>query len=183
MLLALLALLTTALLMVFATCYNRLVRDKNRVFAAWSDIAVQLKRRHDLIPKLVDVVKSYSGYEENTLNELTRLRSQSTLQSVPRKKANIENELTTHLHGLLAIMESYPDLKAGQHYLSLQDNLTAIENDIQSARRYYNGAVGNLNIRIDSFPDLIIARLFRFKPAEFFELDTPNESLPTEIKS
>ena len=181
MLLALPTLLTIALIMVFATCYNRLVRDKNRVFAAWSDIAVQLKRRHDLIPKLVDTVKSYSRYEQNTLDELTRLRSQSNLQNMPKEKARTENVLGTHLHQLLAIMESYPDLKAGQHYLSLQENFSAIENDLQSARRYYNGAVGNLNIRIDSFPDLIVARLFRFKPAEFFELDIPNESQPAEF--
>ena len=151
--------------------YNLLVRDKNRVLAAWSDIDVQLKRRHDLIPKLIDAVKQYAAYESTTLSTITTLRSESDAVSGVEKKGKIEGELGKKLHQLIAIAEDYPDLKANQSFLDLQQNLTDVENHIQYARRYYNGAVRNLNIRIDSFPDLFIARQFRYKPAEFFDFD------------
>jgi LemA protein len=151
--------------------YNLFVRDKNRVLAAWSDIDVQLKRRHDLIPKLIDAVKQYAAYESSTLSAITVLRSESADASGIEKKGQIERELSTKLHQLIALAENYPDLKANQSFLDLQKNLTDVENHIQYARRYYNGAVRNLNIRVDSFPDLFIARTFRFIPAEFFDFD------------
>jgi len=151
--------------------YNLFVRDKNRVLAAWSDIDVQLKRRHDLIPKLIDAVKQYAAYESLTLSAITVLRSESADTSGIEKKGQIERELSTKLHQLIALAENYPDLKANQSFLDLQKNLTDVENHIQYARRYYNGAVRNLNIRVDSFPDLFIARTFRFIPAEFFDFD------------
>lgn len=151
--------------------FNRFVRDKNRVLAAWSDIDVQLKRRHDLIPKLIDAVKQYATYESTTLSAITVLRSESADASGIEKKGQIEGELSTKLHQLIALAEDYPDLKADQSFLDLQKNLTDVENHIQYARRYYNGAVRNLNIRVDSFPDMLIARLFRFIPAEFFDFD------------
>jgi len=151
--------------------YNLFVRDKNRVLAAWSDIDVQLKRRHDLIPKLIDAVKQYADYESSTLSAITVLRSESADTSGIEKKGQIERELSTKLHQLIALAENYPDLKANQSFLDLQKNLTDVENNIQYARRYYNGAVRNLNIRVDSFPDMLIARTFRFIPAEFFDFD------------
>ena len=151
--------------------YNLFVRDKNRVLAAWSDIDVQLKRRHDLIPKLIDAVKQYADYESSTLSAITVLRSESADASGIEKKGQIERELSTKLHQLIALAENYPDLKANQSFLDLQKNLTDVENNIQYARRYYNGAVRNLNIRVDSFPDMLIARTFRFIPAEFFDFD------------
>jgi LemA protein len=151
--------------------YNLFVRDKNRVLAAWSDIDVQLKRRHDLIPKLIDAVKQYADFESSTLSAITVLRSESADASGIEKKGQIERELSTKLHQLIALAENYPDLKANQSFLDLQKNLTDVENHIQYARRYYNGAVRNLNIRVDSFPDLFIARTFRFIPAEFFDFD------------
>ncbi|RKZ69184.1 MAG: LemA family protein [Gammaproteobacteria bacterium] len=151
--------------------YNLFVRDKNRVLAAWSDIDVQLKRRHDLIPKLIDAVKQYADYESSTLSAITVLRSESADASGIEKKGQIERELSTKLHQLIALAENYPDLKANQSFLDLQKNLTDVENHIQYARRYYNGAVRNLNIRVDSFPDMLIARTFRFIPAEFFDFD------------
>jgi len=151
--------------------YNLFVRDKNRVLAAWSDIDVQLKRRHDLIPKLIDTVKQYADYESSTLSAITVLRSESADTSGIEKKGQIERELSTKLHQLIALAENYPDLKANQSFLDLQKNLTDVENNIQYARRYYNGAVRNLNIRVDSFPDMLIARTFRFIPAEFFDFD------------
>jgi len=151
--------------------YNLFVRDKNRVLAAWSDIDVQLKRRHDLIPKLIDAVKQYAAYESSTLSAITTLRSESEDAIGIDTKGQIEGELSTKLHQLIALAEDYPDLKADQSFLDLQKNLTDVENHIQYARRYYNGAVRNLNIRVDSFPDMLIARFFRFIPAEFFDFD------------
>ena len=155
----------------FIIIYNLFVRDKNRVLAAWSDIDVQLKRRHDLIPKLIDAVKQYADYESSTLSAITVLRSESADASGIEKKGQIESQLSTKLHQLIALAENYPDLKANQSFLDLQKNLTDVENHIQYARRYYNGAVRNLNIRVDSFPDMIIARIFQFIPAEFFDFD------------
>ena len=172
-----------AVLLWMIVIYNRLVRDKNRVLAAWSDIDVQLKRRHELIPKLVDVVKSYTQYESKTLDEITRLRLKSHATSQPKDISRAENNLVSGLRKLLVIMENYPDLKASEQYLSLQTNLSKIENDIQSARRFYNGAVRNLNIHIDSFPDLLIARSFNYEHADFFELDSVLESQPSVFKS
>ncbi len=155
----------------FIIIYNLFVRDKNRVLAAWSDIDVQLKRRHDLIPKLIDAVKQYAAYESTTLSAITVLRSESVDASGIEKKGKIESQLSTKLHQLIALAEVYPDLKANQSFLDLQKNLTDVENHIQYARRYYNGSVRNLNIRVDSFPDMLIARLFQFIPAEFFDFD------------
>ncbi len=155
----------------FITIYNLLVRDKNRVLAAWSDIDVQLKRRHDLIPKLIDAVKQYAAYESTTLNTITTLRTQSEDAAGIEKRGEIEGELGAKLHQLIALAENYPDLKANKSFLDLQKNLTDVENNIQYARRYYNGAVRNLNIRVDSFPDMLIARTFRFIPADFFDFD------------
>ncbi len=151
--------------------YNLFVRDKNRVLAAWSDIDVQLKRRHDLIPKLIDAVKQYAAYESSTLSAITALRSESADATGIERKGQIESELSTKLHQLIALAEDYPDLKANKSFLDLQKNLTDVENHIQYARRYYNGAVRNLNIRIDSFPDMLIARIFQFISAEFFDFD------------
>jgi len=151
--------------------YNLFVRDKNRVLAAWSDIDVQLKRRHDLIPKLIDAIKQYAAYESSTLSAVTALRSESVDAIGIERKGQIESELSTKLHQLIALAEDYPDLKANQSFLDLQKNLTDVENHIQYARRYYNGTVRNLNIRVDSFPDMFIARFFRFIPAEFFDFD------------
>ncbi len=154
--------------------YNLLVRDKTRVLTAWSDIDVQLKRRHDLIPKLIDAVKQYSDYESSTLSAITELRTESESLLNVIDKSTVEGKIGKQLHNLIAIAEDYPDLKANQSFIDLQYNLTEVENQIQYARRYYNGAVRNLNIRIDSFPDLLIARFFNFKKADFFEFDEDN---------
>lgn len=150
--------------------YNRLVRDHQRVLAAWSDIDVQLKRRHDLIPKLVETVKQYAKYEQAALTGITALRQQAIQTQEPGKLGPLESAIRDRLHGLFAVAESYPDLKADELFLKLQHQLTDVENHIQYARRYYNGSVRNLNTRIDSFPDLIVARVFKFRPAQFFEL-------------
>lgn len=152
--------------------YNLFVRDRNRVLAAWSDIDVQLKRRHDLIPKLVDAVKQYASYEQATFSTITELRVQAEKTSDVAELAGTESRIGSGLHKLIALAEAYPDLKANASFLDLQQQLTDVEDHIQYARRYYNGAVRNLNTRIDSFPDTLIARLFRFRPAEYFEMET-----------
>lgn len=161
--------------------YNRLVRYKNRVLAAWSDISVQLKRRFDLIPKLVEAVQAYSGYERSVLDEVTRLRTDSESVGTPAEKSGPEGELTGRIKGMIAVAEAYPDLKADSQYLHLLQQLTEVENQIQFARRYYNGSVQQLNVRIDSFPDMLIARLFGFKRADFFELESATEALPPDL--
>jgi LemA protein len=160
--------------------YNRLVRDYNRVLAAWSDIDVQLKRRHDLIPKLIDAVKQYAAYERATVSAVTELRASSERSLDVGERARLETALGHGLQRLVAVAESYPELKANASFLALQKNLSEVENYIQYARRYYNGAVRNLNTRIDSFPDMTIARPFGFRPRQYFELDVAGESKAPE---
>jgi LemA protein len=174
-------LLLTALFLWGIVIYNALVRDRNRVLAAWSDISVQLKRRHDLIPKLVDAVKQYAAYEQATLSAVTELRTRSEHTETMAEKGRLETALGSGIRQLLAVAEQYPELKANQNFLALQRDVTEVENHIQYARRYYNGAVRNLNTRIDSFPDLLLARLFHFKPHEYFALESEHERQVPEV--
>ena len=151
--------------------YNKLVHDKNTTLAAWSDIDVQLKRRHDLIPKLIDAVQQYSNYESSLLQSVTELRSQAkSIESITDREI-IERKLENQIHKLIAVAEDYPELKANKNFLELQKDISNIEHDIQYARRYYNGEVRIINTRIDYFPDLLIARLFKYKYYEYFQLD------------
>jgi LemA protein len=151
--------------------FNRLVRDKNRVLAAWSDIDVQLKRRHDLIPKLVDAVKQYAAFEKAALEGITALRTRAEQAQDVAELGPIETRITADVHRLIAVAEQYPDLKANLSFIDLQQNISDAEDHLQMSRRYYNGAVRNLNTRIDSFPDMIVARLFAFRHRDFFELE------------
>ncbi len=151
--------------------YNKLIRDKNRVLTAWSDIDVQLKRRHDLIPKLVDAVRQYAEYESATMEAVTELRKASELSDDVTEIGQYERALGEKVRSIYALAENYPDLKASDSYLNLQNNLTEVENNIQYARRYYNGCVNNLNVRIDSFPDMVVASLFRFSRAALFDFE------------
>ena len=151
--------------------YNRLVRDRERSRAGWSDIGVQLKRRHDLIPKLVDAVGQYAAYEKSTLERISELRSQATTLRSATQQATLESDISQRLGTIFALQEAYPELKANQSFLQLQGDISEVEVDIQFARRYYNGAVRNLNTRIESFPDLLLARIFAFQPAEYFEFE------------
>ena len=163
--------------------YNRLVRDRQRVLTAWSDIDVQLKRRYDLIPKLVAAVEQYARYEESTLTTLIELRSRTGRVSDIAERGAIESQIGGGLRSLMALVEAYPELKADQSFLQLQGELTEVENHIQYARRFYNGSVRNLNTRIDSFPDLLLARVFNFIQQPFFELDDIAEKNSPEILS
>ncbi|HEU4618268.1 MAG TPA: LemA family protein [Gammaproteobacteria bacterium] len=151
--------------------FNRLIRYRNGTRAGWSDIDVQLQRRHDLIPRLVETVRGYAGYERATLEAVTELRTLSRTARGPSEKARIEQQIETGAHRLLALAESYPDLKANRNFLELQKELVEVEDHLQHARRFYNGAVRELNTRIESFPDLLVARPFGFREAEFFEAE------------
>ena len=166
-----LILILSACLLWGIIIFNLLIRDRNRVLAAWSDIDVQLTRRHDLIPNLTKTVQQYASYERSTIHAITELRTQSQSLKSVAEKSEVELKLGDQLHKLIAIAENYPDLKADQTFLDLQTQLAEVENQIQYARRYYNGAVRNFNTRIDSFPDLLVARLFLFQPARYFEFD------------
>lgn len=169
--------MTTLLLLLLATLaaagiwvYNRLIRDRNQMLAAWSDIDVQLVRRHELVPQLVTTVKAYADYEKATLAAVTELRTQSEAAQHLPDKAAFEQQLAAGVQRLLAVAEAYPDLKANMNFLQLQRELVEIEEHIQYARRFYNGAVRQLNTRIQSFPHLLISAPFGFKPAEYFEV-------------
>lgn len=151
--------------------YNYLVRDRQRVRAGWSDIEVQLKRRHDLIPKLVDAVKQYAAYEQATLSQLTLLRSRAGDIHAAQLQGRLETDISQGLRSIFALQEAYPELLADQSFLQLQAEISEVESDIQFARRYYNGAVRNLNTRIESFPDVLIANTFGYRPESYFELE------------
>ncbi len=161
--------------------YNRFIRWKNLVREGWSGIDVQLKRRYDLIPNLVRIVREYSGYEEQVLIEVTRARSECLAVPDPAGQAGPENALSRGLKSLLAVAENYPRLKADRQFLSLQENLVEIEDQIQLARRYYNGTVRNYNILIESFPGLIIAKSLSISPALYFEIETATERKVVKI--
>ncbi len=159
--------------------FNRLVRDRNHTKAGWSDIDVQLQRRHDLIPKLVDAVRGYADYERATMTAVTELRRQSDQTTHPARKARIEKELRIGVDRLLAVAEDYPDLKANRSFLDLQNELSDTEDKLQYARRFYNGAVRIYNTRIETFPDLFVARTLGFEAAEFFDAEDDAAAVPT----
>jgi LemA protein len=152
-----------------AILYNRLVRDRNRVDAAWSDIDVQLQRRHDLIPQLVSAVAQYADYERATLEAVTSLRDVAGRESRIERRGEIEEQLGESVHRLIALAEDYPDLKANRNFLKLQQQLVETENYLQFARRFYNGSVRALNTRIDSIPHNVIASWFRFLHRDYFQ--------------
>ena len=162
--------------------YNKLVRNKNMVAEGWSGIEVQLKRRSNLIPNLIETVKGYMAHEAGLLSEIVELRSRSKQTGSVAEKSRIESALTRSLGNLLALAEAYPDLKASQNFLDLQDDLSQIESEIQMARRYYNGTVRNLNISIESFPSNLIAERFKYKKADFFEIEDATEREVPEFK-
>lgn len=155
-------------LAAIAVVFNDLVAARNQVRAAWSDIDVQLTRRHDLVPQLVAAVQGYASYERATLTAVTDLRTRAMAAASLADKAQVEGELAQQIKRILALQERYPDLKASENFLQLQHDLVGIEDHLQYARRFYNGAVRDLNNRIETFPSLLVAQLARFRPAEFF---------------
>ena len=167
-----------ALLVGAVVIFNRLVADRNQMRAAWSDIDVQLLRRHDLTPQLVTAVQAYADFERSTLATITELRTRARDAAQLADRARLEDELGTQIERLLALQESYPDLKASANFLQLQRDLVAIEDHLQYARRFYNGAVRQLNTRIEHFPEMIVARLAGFRRGEFFEASPQQRSVP-----
>jgi len=155
--------------------YNKLVGLRQRSEEAWSDIDVQLKRRTDLVPNVVETVKGYAAHERGTLDQVVRARSAAVSAQTPEARAQAENQLTGALRQLFALAESYPDLKANQNFRDLQASLTEIEETIQNSRRYYNAVVRDFNTTIDSFPSNQIALFFRFAKRGYFELDRPED--------
>ena len=162
------------------TTYNGLVRRRLRVDEAWAQIDVQLKRRHDLIPNLVNAVKDYMGFEEEVLTRVTEARAQAVAAGAqgPAEQARAENMLTDTLRSLFAVVENYPDLKANQNVLSLQEELTTTENQISFSRQHYNSVVMDYNAKIQSFPTAVIAGMFGFKDRDFFEAEPEAQQVP-----
>lgn len=163
--------------------YNGLVRARQVVREAWSGIDVQLKRRADLIPNLIETVKGYASHERKTLEEVTELRTRA--QSLPRDdvagRAQAEGLLSQALGRLFAVAEAYPDLKANQNFMQLQTSLETLESEIQMSRRYYNGAARDLNIKVESFPSNLVANAFSFRQAEYFEIDNPDDRATPKV--
>lgn len=172
-----LALVGAALWAVFA--FNRLVRLRNQVRAGWSDIDVQLMRRHDLIPNLVDAVRAYASHEKNAFEQVTALRTEAMTTRSPARLADIESQLEQHVGRLLVLKEAYPELKASQNFLQLQRDLVDVEDHLQYARRFYNGAVRELNDGVQRFPDVLVANSLGFKQAEFFEAGGDSRAAPS----
>jgi LemA protein len=170
-----------ALVLWAIVAFNLLVRDRNRVSQSWSDVDVQLLRRHDLIPRLVEIVKGYSGYEKALQTSVAELRNQKDKDASPAARGEAEKAVASGVSQLIALVEAYPDLKASENFLDLQKQLADTENQIQYSRRYYNGAVNLYNNRLQRFPDLIIANSFGFRPAEFFQLDDDAKSAAPPI--
>lgn len=149
--------------------YNRLIRSRNRVDTSWSDIDVQLQRRHDLIPRLVTAVDQYAKYERATLEAVTELRTEAMQQADVRSRGRAEEKLSAGIEQLIALAENYPDLKANENFLSLQNELVETENYLQFARRYYNGSVRDYNTMTETVPSNIIAGMFKFIAKDFFQ--------------
>ena len=167
----LLSCLAIALLAWAIMAFNRLVRLRNQVRTAWADIDVQLIRRHDLVPPLVTAVKAYAGHERAVLEAVTELRTQALSQQSRPQLAAVEQSLEQALGRLFALKEAYPDLKASENFMQLQRDLVEVEEQLQYARRFYNGAVRDYNDATQRVPDLLVARGFGFTPAEFFQAE------------
>lgn len=177
-------LIVLAVLVMFVVgLYNGLVRAKNEVANAWSQIDVQLNRRHDLIPNLVETVKGYMTHERETLEAVVKARQQAVqVTGSIEDKARVENALSQTLRSMFAVSENYPQLKANENFLALQEELTSTENKIGFSRQYYNDSVLNLNNKIQMFPTNIFASMFNFQQAKFFEVETAEARKPVAVK-
>lgn len=153
--------------------YNGLVRSRMQTKESWSQIDVQLKRRNDLIPNLIETVKGYAAYEEKTFTKITELRQQVADAKTPAEAMHASNALTNQLSNLIAVAENYPDLKANNSFIKLQDELTNTENKIAYSRQLFNTTTANYNVKLETFPSNLIAGMFGFKPSQF--LETPEE--------
>ena len=171
-----------AIILWIIAVYNSLIRLKNRVQEAWSDIDVQLKRRYDLIPNLVETVKGYMKHEAAVFTKVTEARSKAMQATGAQAKAEAENVLSGTLKSLFAVAEGYPELKASQNFLQLQDEISDTENKIQAARRFYNGQVRDFNTKIQVFPTNIMANMLKFKSYDYFEVANPQEKENVKVQ-
>src|SRR6266852_834639 len=168
--------------LILAGMYNSLVQLRVRADSAWSDIDVQLKRRHDLIPNLVETVKGYAAHEKGTFENIAKFRSQAMQATTPGDKAQAETQLSGALKSLFAVAENYPELKASEEFTQLQGSLSQTEDSIQNSRRYYNAVVRDLNTKIQSFPTNILAGMFGFQQRQFFETTEAADREPVAVK-
>jgi LemA protein len=180
MIFAVIAIVVIVLLLI--VLYNGLAGLRVRADSAWSDIDVQLKRRHDLIPNLVETVKGYAAHEKGTFENIARYRSAAMSATTVDEKAQAEGQLTQALRGLLAVAENYPQLRASEQFTSLQGSLSQTEDAIQNSRRYYNAVVRDLNTKIATFPSNIIAGMFNFAPRQFFQTETAEDRATPVVK-
>jgi len=171
-------LIVLALAVWLVVMYNGLVQLRESAEAAWSDIDVQLKRRYDLIPNLVETVKGYATHEQETFEKVIQARNRAMSAQGPAAKAEAEGMLAGALKNLFALSEAYPQLKAASNFRDLQESLQEVENALSNARRYYNAVVRDLNTRVQSFPTVVIARSFGFTQREFFEIDESQRAVP-----
>jgi len=169
-------------LVFLGVIYNSLVGLRVRADSAWSDIDIQLKRRHDLIPNLVETVKGYAGHEKSTFENIAKFRSMAMQATGPADRAQAEGQLTMALKSLFAVAENYPQLRASENFTSLQNSLSEIEENLQNARRYYNAVVRDLNTAIQVFPKNLVAGMFGFQQRAFFELDSAAERQTPAVK-
>lgn len=170
------------LVLIAIGIYNGLVRARMAVKNAWSQIDVQLKRRYDLIPNLVETVRGYAGHEKEALENVIRARQRGIEATGVAQQAAAENMLTGALRQLFALSEAYPDLKANQNFLALQEELSSTENKISFARQYYNNTVENYNTKLQTFPSVLLAGLFGFAPEEFFEIEDAGHREAPKVK-
>ncbi|MFZ3213349.1 MAG: LemA family protein [Terriglobales bacterium] len=174
--------IVVAAVIVIGLMYNGLVQLRVRAESAWSDIDVQLKRRHDLIPNLVETVKGYAAHEKGVFENVAKARSMAMSATTPEQAGQAEGMLTQALRSLFAVAENYPQLQASQEFTQLQGSLNQMEDSIQNARRYYNAVVRDLNTRIQSFPTNILAGMFGFQQRQFFQVDAPADRENVAVK-
>lgn len=170
------AVVVVILIIIAVVSYNRLIALKNRVDSAWAQIDVQLKRRHDLIPNLVETVKGYAAHERQTLENVVQARNVAMAAQGPRDQARAENALEGTLKSLFAVAEQYPDLKANQNFMQLQEELTSTEDRVAYSRQFFNDSVQKLNTKIQSFPSMLFAGAAKATPREYFEADEVDRS-------
>jgi LemA protein len=177
------AAIVVLLLIAFWVSYNRFIKQRNLVQESWRQIDVELQRRHDLIPNLVNTAKGYASHEKAVFENVTAARSRATdaRAATPQTRAEAENALGRATTGLLALAEQYPNLKASEQFLALQQQLGETEDRIAAGRRFYNGNVRSLNTRVESFPSALVASMFHFEKAEYFEVDDPAVRAPVQV--
>ena len=175
------AVVAVALLLAVVGIYNGLVCKRNRVGNAWAQVDVQLRRRYDLIPNLVETVKGYAAHEQKVFIQVTEARSRAMQATSPKEKEAAEGMLTGTLKSLFAIAENYPQLRANENFMGLQQSLTQVEEAVQGARRYYNAVVRDYNTKVAELPDRLIAQVGGFAPKEFFQLDSAEEAKAPKV--